>query len=246
MGLSIGCRVPHPAPPLWLIFRKGPGRTFSQLLQALPHSFQEGCLILQPASITWAWPFPLWVSFTALILLVNECAVCLSNSLHVGFLFCEPSVCGFTGSPLGCPLFQKQNFLTPVTKMNNPFCSFLVVDANMVVSISVSFWKGDTLHTCCRSNEVIFVFSPDVRAFLQMDSPRHQSDPSEDEDERSAPKVATAESWPGVRPALCVCSASCTVGRLETVLHYLLTVLLLYLFICLHVVLYDSCVWTYV
>lgn len=28
----------------------------------------------------------------------------------------------------------------------------------------------------------------DVRAFLQMDSPRHQSDPSEDEDERSAPK----------------------------------------------------------
>lgn len=31
---------------------------------------------------------------------------------------------------------------------------------------------------------------PDVRAFLQMDSPRHQSDPSEDEDERSTPKVA--------------------------------------------------------
>ncbi|XP_075827462.1 serine/threonine-protein kinase Sgk3 [Microtus pennsylvanicus] len=30
---------------------------------------------------------------------------------------------------------------------------------------------------------------PDVRAFLQMDSPRHQSDPSEDEDERSAPKT---------------------------------------------------------
>eukprot|EP00073_Rattus_norvegicus_P047232 XP_017449392.1 PREDICTED: serine/threonine-protein kinase Sgk3 isoform X1 [Rattus norvegicus] len=29
---------------------------------------------------------------------------------------------------------------------------------------------------------------PDVRAFLQMDSPRHQSDPSEDEDERSTPK----------------------------------------------------------
>ncbi|XP_041523686.1 serine/threonine-protein kinase Sgk3 isoform X2 [Microtus oregoni] len=30
---------------------------------------------------------------------------------------------------------------------------------------------------------------PDVRAFLQMDSPRHQSDPSEDEDERNAPKT---------------------------------------------------------
>lgn len=29
---------------------------------------------------------------------------------------------------------------------------------------------------------------PDVRAFLQMDSPRHQSDPSEDEDERSTSK----------------------------------------------------------
>ncbi|XP_048638937.1 serine/threonine-protein kinase Sgk3 isoform X5 [Marmota marmota marmota] len=31
--------------------------------------------------------------------------------------------------------------------------------------------------------------SPDVRAFLQMDSPRHQSDPSEDEDERSTQKL---------------------------------------------------------
>uniref|UniRef100_A0A4X2LCF3 Serum/glucocorticoid regulated kinase family member 3 n=1 Tax=Vombatus ursinus TaxID=29139 RepID=A0A4X2LCF3_VOMUR len=30
---------------------------------------------------------------------------------------------------------------------------------------------------------------PDVRAFLQMDSPRHQSDPSEDEDERSIQKL---------------------------------------------------------
>ncbi|VTJ82537.1 Hypothetical predicted protein [Marmota monax] len=30
---------------------------------------------------------------------------------------------------------------------------------------------------------------PDVRAFLQMDSPRHQSDPSEDEDERSTQKL---------------------------------------------------------
>ncbi|KAL4671242.1 hypothetical protein H8959_003951 [Pygathrix nigripes] len=29
---------------------------------------------------------------------------------------------------------------------------------------------------------------PDVRAFLQMDSPKHQSDPSEDEDERSSQK----------------------------------------------------------
>ncbi|XP_014395272.1 PREDICTED: serine/threonine-protein kinase Sgk3 [Myotis brandtii] len=31
--------------------------------------------------------------------------------------------------------------------------------------------------------------SPDVRAFLQMDSPKHQSDPSEDEDERSTEKL---------------------------------------------------------
>uniref|UniRef100_A0A2K6JZG5 Serum/glucocorticoid regulated kinase family member 3 n=1 Tax=Rhinopithecus bieti TaxID=61621 RepID=A0A2K6JZG5_RHIBE len=30
---------------------------------------------------------------------------------------------------------------------------------------------------------------PDVRAFLQMDSPKHQSDPSEDEDERSSQKL---------------------------------------------------------
>ncbi|XP_045416521.1 serine/threonine-protein kinase Sgk3 isoform X2 [Lemur catta] len=30
---------------------------------------------------------------------------------------------------------------------------------------------------------------PDVRAFLQMDSPKHQSDPSEDEDERSIQKL---------------------------------------------------------
>ncbi|XP_045437406.1 serine/threonine-protein kinase Sgk3 isoform X6 [Pipistrellus kuhlii] len=30
---------------------------------------------------------------------------------------------------------------------------------------------------------------PDVRAFLQMDSPKHQSDPSEDEDERSTEKL---------------------------------------------------------
>uniref|UniRef100_A0A5F5PGS2 Serum/glucocorticoid regulated kinase family member 3 n=2 Tax=Equus TaxID=9789 RepID=A0A5F5PGS2_HORSE len=30
---------------------------------------------------------------------------------------------------------------------------------------------------------------PDVRAFLQMDSPKHQSDPSEDEDERSTQKL---------------------------------------------------------
>ncbi|XP_037748427.1 serine/threonine-protein kinase Sgk3 isoform X4 [Chelonia mydas] len=30
---------------------------------------------------------------------------------------------------------------------------------------------------------------PDVRAFLQMDNPKHQSDPSEDEDERSNPKL---------------------------------------------------------
>ena len=37
--------------------------------------------------------------------------------------------------------------------------------------------------------KLIFVFSPDVRAFLQMDSPKHQSDPSEDEDERSTQKV---------------------------------------------------------
>lgn len=37
--------------------------------------------------------------------------------------------------------------------------------------------------------KLIFVFSPDVRAFLQMDSPKHQSDPSEDEDERSIQKV---------------------------------------------------------
>uniref|UniRef100_A0A7N4PUZ5 Serum/glucocorticoid regulated kinase family member 3 n=1 Tax=Sarcophilus harrisii TaxID=9305 RepID=A0A7N4PUZ5_SARHA len=34
---------------------------------------------------------------------------------------------------------------------------------------------------------------PDVRAFLQMDSPRHQSDPSEDEDERSIQKVLLAK-----------------------------------------------------
>jgi len=33
------------------------------------------------------------------------------------------------------------------------------------------------------------VSSPDVRAFLQMDNPKHQSDPSEDEDERSNRKV---------------------------------------------------------
>uniref|UniRef100_A0A2K5PR42 non-specific serine/threonine protein kinase n=1 Tax=Cebus imitator TaxID=2715852 RepID=A0A2K5PR42_CEBIM len=31
--------------------------------------------------------------------------------------------------------------------------------------------------------------NPDVRAFLQMDSPKHQSDPSEDEDERSSQKL---------------------------------------------------------
>ncbi|NXU51050.1 SGK3 kinase, partial [Turnix velox] len=30
---------------------------------------------------------------------------------------------------------------------------------------------------------------PDVRAFLQMDNPKHQSDPSEDEDERSSRKI---------------------------------------------------------
>lgn len=41
---------------------------------------------------------------------------------------------------------------------------------------------------CC-ANEVNCVFSPDVRAFLQMDNPKHQSDPSEDEDERSGRKV---------------------------------------------------------
>jgi hypothetical protein len=35
----------------------------------------------------------------------------------------------------------------------------------------------------------LIFFSPDVRAFLQMDSPKHQSDPSEDEDERSTQKV---------------------------------------------------------
>ncbi|KAI2550195.1 serum/glucocorticoid regulated kinase family member 3, partial [Homo sapiens] len=34
---------------------------------------------------------------------------------------------------------------------------------------------------------------PDVRAFLQMDSPKHQSDPSEDEDERSSQKVLLAK-----------------------------------------------------
>ncbi|KAM9198362.1 serine/threonine-protein kinase Sgk3 isoform 3-T4 [Dugong dugon] len=32
-------------------------------------------------------------------------------------------------------------------------------------------------------------FDPDVRAFLQMDSPKHQSDPSEDEDERNTQKL---------------------------------------------------------
>ncbi|XP_023611220.1 serine/threonine-protein kinase Sgk3 isoform X11 [Myotis lucifugus] len=37
--------------------------------------------------------------------------------------------------------------------------------------------------------KLIFAFSPDVRAFLQMDSPKHQSDPSEDEDERSTEKL---------------------------------------------------------
>lgn len=41
--------------------------------------------------------------------------------------------------------------------------------------------------------KLIFVFSPDVRAFLQMDSPKHQSDPSEDEDERSTEKVVKRE-----------------------------------------------------
>ncbi|RMC15316.1 hypothetical protein DUI87_07505 [Hirundo rustica rustica] len=34
---------------------------------------------------------------------------------------------------------------------------------------------------------------PDVRAFLQMDNPKHQSDPSEDEDERSSRKVLLAK-----------------------------------------------------
>ncbi|KAG8513878.1 Serine/threonine-protein kinase Sgk3 [Galemys pyrenaicus] len=34
---------------------------------------------------------------------------------------------------------------------------------------------------------------PDVRAFLQMDSPKHQSDPSEDEDERNTQKVLLAK-----------------------------------------------------
>lgn len=37
------------------------------------------------------------------------------------------------------------------------------------------------------------VSSPDVRAFLQMDNPKHQSDPSEDEDERSSRKVVKQE-----------------------------------------------------
>lgn len=36
----------------------------------------------------------------------------------------------------------------------------------------------------------IIMFSPDVRAFLQMDNPKHQSDPSEDEDERNSQKVS--------------------------------------------------------
>lgn len=35
----------------------------------------------------------------------------------------------------------------------------------------------------------VLLSSPDVRAFLQMDNPKHQSDPSEDEDERSNQKV---------------------------------------------------------
>lgn len=39
------------------------------------------------------------------------------------------------------------------------------------------------------ANEANCVSSPDVRAFLQMDNPKHQSDPSEDEDERSSRKV---------------------------------------------------------
>lgn len=39
------------------------------------------------------------------------------------------------------------------------------------------------------ANAVNCVSSPDVRAFLQMDNPKHQSDPSEDEDERSSRKV---------------------------------------------------------
>lgn len=45
--------------------------------------------------------------------------------------------------------------------------------------------------------KLIFVFSPDVRAFLLMDSPKHQSDPSEDEDERSTQKVRGTEFFTG-------------------------------------------------
>ncbi|KAF2982003.1 hypothetical protein EK904_011957 [Melospiza melodia maxima] len=43
------------------------------------------------------------------------------------------------------------------------------------------------------AEDKMHLFSPDVRAFLQMDNPKHQSDPSEDEDERSSRKVLLAK-----------------------------------------------------
>lgn len=133
--------VVFPTPPLPC------GLYLERVQEERIHSFSKHCHILfrkvasfssSPASRE-RGPSHAGCHSTVLILLVNECAVSLSNSLHLDFLFCEPSVCGFTRSSLGCPLFSKQIFLTPVIIMNNPFCSFLVVDANMVVSISVSF-----------------------------------------------------------------------------------------------------------